>query len=127
MGTGRGGIGRARSRADGRVGGRDRVIVIAAGVANNSVGRDDWLDDCAGAIGDGQGGGRSHDVGLAAVGDLGGLRAVGGDGRDDLGDVRYATGARGGDRARGGDGTVANGIAGVRGRDAGGGGGRRQQ
>lgn len=40
-----------------------------------------------GAVGDGEGGGRGDSVGLAGVGDLSGLRAVSGDGGDDLSHV----------------------------------------
>lgn len=58
------------------------------------------LGDGARAVGDGQGGGLSDGVGLAAVGDLGGLRAVGGQGSDDLG------GVDGGSRDNGGCGRV---------------------
>lgn len=50
------------------------------------AGGDDGLGDGARAVGDGQGGGLSDGVGLVAVGDLSGLRAVGDVGGDDLSD-----------------------------------------
>lgn len=45
------------------------------------------LGDSARAVGDGEGGGLSDGVGLVAVGESGRLRAVGGDGGEDLGGV----------------------------------------
>lgn len=49
--------------------------------------RGGWLGDGAWAVGDGQGGGLGDGVGLAVVGEGGGLRAVGGEGSDDLSHV----------------------------------------
>lgn len=54
-----------------------------------------------GAVGDGEGGGLRDGVGLAGVGDLGGLRAVGGVGGDDLSHVGGASAVLGGDRGGG--------------------------
>lgn len=47
------------------------------------------LGDCARAVGDGEGGGLSDGVGLVAVGESGRLRAVGGDGGEDLSGVDH--------------------------------------
>lgn len=68
-------------------------------VADNSGGGHDGLGDGARAVSDGQGGGLSDGVGLAAVGDLGRARAVGGVDIDNLGgdgDVGVGSGASGG-------------------------------
>lgn len=51
---------------------------ILPGGARGGHGGVDWLGDGARAVGDGQGGGLGDGVGHAVVGDLGGLRAVGG-------------------------------------------------
>lgn len=55
-------------------------------VADDGGGGDHGLGDGARAVGDGQSGGLSDGVGLAAVGDLGRSRAVGHVGLDNLGD-----------------------------------------
>lgn len=56
------------------------------GVAHNLGGGLDGLGDGARAVGDGDGAGLGDGVGLVTVGDLGGLRAVGGVLVNDLGD-----------------------------------------
>ena len=61
----------------------------AAGVADDRRDNRHGLGDRARAVGDGQGGSLGDGVGLAAVGDLGRLRAESGDGGDDLGSVRH--------------------------------------
>ena len=79
-----------------RAGERVRVMFIRLGihfqsnlpvVADNSGGGEDGLGDGARAVSDGQGGGLSDGVGLAAVGDLSGTGAVGGVDVDNLGGV----------------------------------------
>lgn len=73
-------------RSGSAVGGRRRSVGGAVVLAVDLRGGDDGLGDGARAVGDGEGGGLSHGVGLVAVSDLGGLRAVGDVGLDDLGD-----------------------------------------
>lgn len=73
-----GAVGVGRRRRDGSG--------LRAVVADDSGGGDDGLGDGARAVGDGQSGGLSDGVGLGAVSDLGGLRAVGHVGLDDLSD-----------------------------------------
>jgi len=73
----------------------------SAGGAGHGAGGVDWLADGARAVGDGQRGSLGDGVGLAVVGKLGGLWAVGGVRGDDLGGVAHvavaiAIGGRGG-------------------------------
>lgn len=70
-------------------GGQGSASRGSAGVADDGRDDRDGLGDGAGAVGDGEGGGLSDGVGRAAMGDLGGLGAVGGDGRDDLSGVGH--------------------------------------
>lgn len=67
----------------GRRGGR------GASMANHLGDDGDGLSDSARAVLDGESGSLSHGVGGAAIGDLSGLRAVGGDSGDDLGGVGH--------------------------------------
>lgn len=59
----------------------------STGVALDGAGHVDWLADGARAVGDGQSGGLSDSVGLAAVGEGGCLRAEGDELSHDLGGV----------------------------------------
>ena len=64
--------------------------------ARDRGGGGDRLGQSAGAVRDGQGGGRRDGVGLAVVGQGGGLRAVGGQGSDDLSGVGHVLAGRDG-------------------------------
>jgi len=71
----------------------------SAGGAGHGAGGVDWLADGARAVGDGQRGSLGDSVGLAVVGELGGLWAVGCVRGDDLSGVAHvavAIGGRGG-------------------------------
>lgn len=86
------GVGRRRRDSGGLSG-------LRAVVADDGGGGDHGLGDGARAVGDGQSGGLSDRVGLVTVGDLGGSRAVGDVGLDDLsddGNVLVSHGASGG-------------------------------
>lgn len=88
--------------SDDRGRGRDLGLdgaVVADGV---SLGLD-GLDDGARAVGDGDNAGLGDSDGLVTVGDLGGLRAVGGVALDDLGDDDGTVLAVGGSARDGGD------------------------
>jgi len=61
------------------------LAVRAASVGGDA---DNWLGDCAWAVGDCQSSSRSHGVGNIVMGDNSRLRAVGGVGSDDLSDIR---------------------------------------
>ncbi|KAH7237496.1 uncharacterized protein BKA55DRAFT_577617 [Fusarium redolens] len=80
-------------RAVGSHGGDDLSGVD--GVRDNGLGGLDGVADCAGAVGDGQGGLRGDGVGLVTVGESGSTRAVGCDGGDNLGGVVSSVGGRG--------------------------------
>jgi hypothetical protein len=82
-------------------------------VADDGGGGDDGLGDSAAAVGDSQSGGLSDGEGLGADGDLGGLRAVGHVGLNDLGnvgDVVASEGTGGGSKGDGESGLHLDGI-----------------
>lgn len=102
-GLGAGGVGGTGNNRDGGV-------LLRAVVADSNSGGDHGPGDGARAVGDGERGGRSHRVGLVTVGDLGGLRAVGDEDVNNLGDngsvVSVSHGASGGGGNDSGDGVL---------------------
>jgi len=77
-------------------------VVVGSGGARDGGRGGDGLGDRAGAVQDGQGGGRGDGVGLAVVSQESGLRAVGGQSRDDLGRVGDVAGRDGGGKGQDG-------------------------
>lgn len=85
-----GGLGRPGASALGGGG-----VDVGGGAGDRGVGGD-GLGQGARAVGDRQGGGLGDRVGLAVVGQGGGLRAVGSQGSDDLGGVGHVASRDGG-------------------------------
>jgi len=77
-------------------------VVVGGGGARDGGRGGDGLGDRAGAVQDGQGGGRGDGVGLAVVSQESGLRAVCGQSRDDLGRVGNVAGRDGGGKGQDG-------------------------
>jgi hypothetical protein len=102
----------------GPLGGRDRAgtrglggngdglgagaVVATAGLALDDLGRVDGLRDRARAVGDGQGGSLGDCPGLATVGDLSGLRAIGSQSSHHLSSVSDVAVPVGGNASSGG-------------------------
>lgn len=80
------------------------------GAADDNARGDNWLDDCARAVGDGHGLGSCGSVGNASVGDLSCDRAVGNVGSNDLsgvdGTVLVLSNGRGSESCEGEDGEL---------------------
>jgi hypothetical protein len=99
-----GGLGRGRNLDAGR-----RSLAAGRGRSGAVSGGDHRLGDGARAVGDGQGGGLGDGVGLGAVDDLGGTRAVGHDLVDGGGGVGHVAVVASGSDADGGDGKGGDG------------------